>query len=406
MGTALAVVDAGAADLRASRMKPISSPRLPNQERPCCPKVSALMRAAAAIPLVGLASSTASGQGMPHEATFQFQYSYYDEWQGGSEDRISVRAPMFLLNAPVAESTELQVGFVLDTLSGASPVYHDTLSGASGIGIQDERTAGDVTVTQYFEQFSVSLGGAFSHEDDYDSEGLNLSSKIWSSDKNTVLLLGVNGNRDTVGSSNNSELDERKKTFGGIVGITQVLDKNSVFQSNLSATFEDGYLNDPYKLGDNRPGSRDRFAWLARYVRFIEATQGSLHVDYRYYWDSWDLKAHTLDLSWYQPLGKDEQWLVRPRIRYYSQTDVDFYDSRDPVDITDDRLYTPDQRLAGFGSIGLGLKLIRQFGGGFSGSVNYDYVVQDSGWTVFSPGSPGIEQLTMSYFSLGFEKKF
>jgi NADH-quinone oxidoreductase subunit G len=37
----------------------------------------------------------------------------------------------------------LEVGAVVDSMSGASPIYHTTLSGASGKGIEDRRTAAD-----------------------------------------------------------------------------------------------------------------------------------------------------------------------------------------------------------------------------------------------------------------------
>ena len=368
-------------------------------------KSRALCAAASALHLIGACASS-SAQGMPEAAQARFQYSYYQDWQAGTDERMTVHAPMVWFETPVAEKTAIEAGFVVDTMSGASPLYHDTLSGASDKGVEDERNSGDLTVSQYFDDFSLSLGGVYSTEEDYDSQGGNVSSRIWTPDKNTTFLIGLNANHDRVRSSNNSEVDELKRSYGGVSGVTQILDKNSVVQSNLSYGVEDGYLTDPYKSVDNRPASRDRFAWLTRYVRYIESASASLHADYRFYLDSWSINAHTLELAWYQPLGEEQLWMVRPRLRYYSQSEADFYSDLEPIEIFDERFYTADQRLSGFGSVTMGLKLIREFEDAFSANISYDFVITESGLAIGSQGSPGIEELYLSYVSIGFAKKF
>ncbi len=368
--------------------------------------ISSILSAAAALPILAQPVAIVRAQEMPKSTTIRTQYSYFQDWQSGRDERMTVHAPMLMITSPVAESTEIEASILLDTMSGASPVFADTLSGASGKGIDDERWAGDLTITQHFDRFSLSLGGTFSSEQDYDSEGGSLSSKFWSEDKNTVFLLGVNGNHDTVGSENDPELDQLKRSWGGIFGVTQVLDKLSMVQSNFSYQTEDGFLTDPYKLGDNRPQSRDRFAWLTRYVRYIESASASLHLDYRFYYDSWDIMAHTFEAAWYQPLDEDENWVLRPRLRYYSQDDASFYSGLSPNEIEADRFYTSDQRLSAFGSLTAGLKLIRQFGDGFSANFGYDFTVEDNALTIFNKGSPGQDNVYLSYFNLGITKKF
>jgi len=368
-------------------------------------KVGSLFAAASAIPLLGLCSSVCA-QNKPEPASIRFQYAYFKDWQAGSEDRMTVNAPMVLFNAPISEKTEVEVGFVFDSMSGASPLYHDTLTGASGKGVEDERYSADATLTQYFDGFNLSFGGVYSTENDYDSIGANLSSRFWSSDKNTVFLFGINGNDDKVTSDNNPLLDERRDSYGAVFGVTQVINKNSLVQSNFTFKNNDGYLEDPYKLGDNRPESRDGFAWLTRYVRYLESSASSLHLDYRFYLDSWDIYSHTVEMAWYKPFGENERWMFRPRIRYYSQEEAIFYNDLDPIDITDDRFYTADQRLSSFGSLGAGVKLIRDFDDGFSMSLSYDFVINDSSWTILSQGSPNIDNLYLSYFSFGLHKKF
>lgn len=49
------------------------------------------------------------------------------------------------------------------------------------------------------------------------------------------------------------------------------------------------------------------------------------YLSYRYVWDDWGIKAHTVDLKYRQPLG--ERFFVQPHVRYYQQTAADFYRS-------------------------------------------------------------------------------
>ena len=364
-----------------------------------------LVSATASIPLFGL-STPVFAQHPPESTTTGIQYSYFEDWQAGNKERMSIHAPMAWVDTAIGSNTELEASFVFDSMTGASPIYHDTLSGASGLGIEDKRYAGDITVTQYFEDFSLSLGGAYSTEDDYDSQGINFSTRFWSPDRNTVYMFGANTNYNQITSVNSPLLDETQTDFGAIAGITQILDKDSLIQSNFSVEIEDGYLSDPYKLSDNRPQSRDRYAWLTRYVRYISSTDAALHLDYRFYFDSWRLFSHTMDLSWYQPFGKDDTWMLRPRIRYYSQREANFYSDLDPVDVTDDSIYSADQRLGSYGSFTFGLGLTHDFGGGYLASASYDFAITNSGWVLGTQGSPDIENLYLSYFSINLEKRF
>ncbi|MCB0321279.1 MAG: DUF3570 domain-containing protein [Bdellovibrionales bacterium] len=363
--------------------------------------LSAISAAAAVFPIVR-APESAFAQSIAEEGQFRFQYSYYEDRQG-SDDRISVRAPMVWALTPLGDSTELEGSFVLDTVSGASPLHHDTLSGASGIGIEDERKAGDIKVTEYFEDFSVAVGGNYSREDDYTSAGGSVESRIWNSTKSTTFTIGMSRGADDISSTNNPDLDESSDTTGGIFGVTQVINKVSLIQSNLTFSSSNGYLSDPYKPGDLRPESRDRFAWLTRYVLYVPDFDGSLHVDYRFYRDSWGVLSHTFDNYWYQPIG--ELWMLRPHIRFYSQGKADFYRNTFPA-ASEGEIYSADQRLAGFGELTTGLKVIRDFGEGFSMSLSGEFIQQHGGWKIGSPGSPGLESFYETFFSFGLAKKF
>lgn len=367
--------------------------------------LGALMAAATAIPFLGEAP-TAIAQSVPESAIWRLQYSRYRDWQEGDQDRITVDAPMVWVNAPLGESTEVEAGLVYDAVSGASPLYLDSLSGASGTGIQDDRTGGDVTITEHFERFSVGLGGNFSTEDDYDSQGANLVNRIWSSDRNTTFTIGANANHDRVRSTNDPQIDELRRRFGAILGVTQVLDKHSLIQSNINIVRDDGYLTDPYKLGDDRPTQRNKVAWLTRYRRYMDWAQAALHFDYRYYADSWSIESHTFEVQWYQPLDKSETWILRPLFRYYTQSRAEFYSDVFPPDQGLEGDYTADTRLSATGSLGTGLKLIKDFGAGYSASIAVDFNYMSNGLRSIRNGSPGIDDIYILFFSFGLAKRF
>lgn len=343
------------------------------------------------------------GEGSSPGSEVRFAFFNYRDWQA-SGDRMKVYAPMAWFRSALSDTTEVEGGFVLDSTSGASPMYHDTLSGASGKGIHDRRAAEDISVTHYFENFSLSAGVSESSENDYDSIGGSIESRFWTSDHNTILSFGISGSSDNISSSNDATLDKHKASQGIGIGITQVIDQSSMIQSNVTFSGSHGFQSDPYKSLDLRPRVRDDVAWLTRYVRYFSDLDGSLHLDYRYYRDTWGIAAHSAEVSWYQSIS--DSWLLSPHIRYYSQEKAEFYNNQFPPDAPGDHFYSADERLSGFGSITTGLGVTRDIKSNISLSATVDFMEQRGAWKFGSPGSPGLQNLSALMFGIGFLVKF
>ena len=81
---------------------------------------------------------------------------------------MKVDAPAFYALVPISDTWVVEGGMVYDSMSGASPLYFNVLSGAS---IGDYRTAGDIKVTKYFGNYAVSVGAFVSSEQDFLSRG-------------------------------------------------------------------------------------------------------------------------------------------------------------------------------------------------------------------------------------------
>jgi hypothetical protein len=77
------------------------------------------------------------------------------------------------------------------------------------------------------------------------------------------------------------------------------------------------------------------------------------YATYRYYWDDWGVKSHTVDLKYRTDLPEHD-WL-QPHLRYYTQTAADFFVFGLPLGAPLPRYATSDFRLGPLHSATLGL---------------------------------------------------
>ncbi|TAL43946.1 MAG: DUF3570 domain-containing protein [Methylovulum sp.] len=357
--------------------------------------VTCLSLAAMALP--GLMQDATAGR---VEETYNagFQYGNYSE----SGKRIGVDIFEGALSAPIGKSMTATVNLVRDTITGASPVYNQknadgsvkqVLSGASpqsecGASICEQRDAISSGLTYFFDAASLNVGGGFSREHDYMSRYFNTNLSLDLNNKLTTLNYGASFAFDEIEPSpspwNAQPIGfKRSKTSQQyLLGVSQIIDKDSLLQSNMTFAYHTGYMSDPYKVvafynadqpllfggvlyanaikADKRPEEKFQWAWLTQYVRhFGQFNDAALHIDYRFSTDDWGVNAHTAEFSWYQPIGAG--WQLVPRFRYYSQDRADFYQA---VGLNRKAsFYSSDYRLADFGAISSGIKLSKEITG-------------------------------------------
>ncbi|MFO1529289.1 MAG: DUF3570 domain-containing protein [Kiritimatiellia bacterium] len=253
--------------------------------------------------------------------------------------------------------------------------------------VEDQRTAFDVEFIKALENgHTPSLQLAYSQESDYTSMGVAAKDAISFNKKNTTLLLGAAYTGDTV-EGIFLQGQEKKDTFDVMAGVTQVLDPKTLFTANLTLGMLDGYLSDPYKVAevngslvpDHRPDSKDRQIGYLALTRFIEPANASLEGSYRFYNDSFGIQSHTLSLAWYQKLS--ETFTLRPAVRYYTQTEADFYGVRFTGN---PEFYSSDYRVSSFDAVGYGLKAIYQPNDRFAADISVDRYVQEGNDSVTS----------------------
>ena len=351
---------------------------------------------ASAMALPGLAG-TARAESPVEETTIENEYSYYREdnirpkkvifppnGPAPERDRMEIHSYQFRLSTPMTERSDLDVAGTFETLSGASPWYvlpDDPNDGIdrggrpvqvmSGATIDENR--GDLlgTGNYYFDQGKVSGSLGFSIENDYYSVNLGTGADYSFNDKNTTLSMGVGGSFDWIEPTDCDVFSQRvcsedKQSVNAYLGITQILTRHSAIQSTVSFGYSDGFLSDPYKLAsvagnivaDSRPDDRMSVTWLTKYRHHVSGLYGTLHLDYKFYGDDWDVSSHTLEMAWYQDLPWGFQFV--PSFRYYSQSQADFYDVFYTV-ARSDGYASSDYRLSPYGAISYGFKLTSDF---------------------------------------------
>jgi hypothetical protein len=372
---------------------------------------------AATLLLPGLAAVTAvRAEEPPEQGVIAFKYGAYRDRQSGW-DRIKVASPQLYVLTPFANVWSIEGSVVSDSVSGATPRMHTSRTGATP-AMSDHRSAEDVKVTRYFHRAAISLGTAYSGENDYVSHAQSLEARWSSEDNNRTLLFGFghSGDRiDNTGSEGGTVRDQHRQTREWMMGLTQVLTANDIVQGQLTRSLGRGFYSDPYKDFDERPDSRRSTTTLLRWNHYIGPHDATLRTSWRYYTDSFGIHAHTLSSEWAQPFGA---WTVTPGVRYHVQSAAWFY--FDPVADTKgvaDTLATlirfsgitgyhsADQRLAAFGAVTLSLKVAYEFAGGTALDVKLETYRQSS---QLKPGggSPYLDPFRASFVQFGVSHKF
>jgi hypothetical protein len=243
----------------------------------------------------------------------------------------------------------LRGSYLVDVVSAASV---DIVSTASQRW-HEIRNAGTLEAEYKPHDFGISIGGSGSAEPDYLSYGIGIAATQDLNEKNTTLQLGYGYSHDLAGRSGTPfsvfSRPLERGTFNA--GVSQVLDRATVFSVAADSVFENGDQSKPYRyipmftqalaaqapvgasiawVTANRlperpleqlPLSRQRFALTGRLGhRFTAST---LRLEERLYDDSWSLVASTSDARWIFDVGR--RFALWPHARFNVQSAVNFW---------------------------------------------------------------------------------
>jgi Protein of unknown function (DUF3570) len=368
---------------------------------------------------------------IPHQ---QYDYSYqlYQE----DDDRIRVESHYIRGQIEINDATSVRFQWLNDAISGASP------TGAMPDGVQpflsdveDVRTGILGAISRQFGDHRVELEISHSKENDYLSRGYALSDTLELNQKNTTISYGANYLDDVVTVPILGKRD--KHGYDLFSGISQIIDKNTVVSANLTLGYNDGYLNDPYKVvqrtdstqvpdgsggtidipvvnlyRENRPDSRFRQVLQFEGKHYFTAPDGALDAVVRFSHDDYGVLSETLQLEWRQNV-RDHLQIV-PFFRYFHQSAANFFaqtidnlpigtPSSDPDGSGPN--YSADYRLSSFDATSGGVRLRYQFNDTITASAAYErYVMSGSGSS--SSRAPAQAYPSAAIWTLGLSATF
>lgn len=359
----------------------------------------------AALALPGLLPQAARAENAPEHPVLAFKHLFYTDFQPGDR-RITVNAPSLSAQVPLGEHWGVDASAVVDSVSGATPRYYSSMSGASHM--DETRKAGDVKFSYFGERSGVSVGLSRSDEHDYTSNAASLELRFATEDNNTTFNVGIGASDDDIHPTNDIVDHEKRRTTQGMVGVTQALSRADLVQLQLGYATGHGYYDDPYKLFDHRPDHRDQRTATLRWNHYFEYHPSALRTSYRWYSDTFGIRAHTVSMEWVETLSDRLEWT--PSIRYDTQNAARFY--LDPPDsgpfptIPDGQTASLDQRLAAFGAITIGQKIAWRVSPAWTLDLKAEYSEQRASWRLGGDGSPDLDPFRYAAVQFGITYRF
>jgi hypothetical protein len=312
-------------------------------------------RQAAVAGVVGaLGAGNAHAVALPADDA-EAMYHLYD---GGGT---TAQGPAFLVRKSMADKVSLSGEIFVDMVSNASI---DVVTTASPY--KETRNEFDAGLDYVVRDTLIHVSAATSHEPDYlaNTFGADVTQDVFGG--MTTVALGFTLGSDKVGEHGVPGYFDEARHWQYRLGLTQILTPRWVASANLEAIDDDGYLGSPYRVArvfgatvpERMPRTRESRALRLGIVGDItpkveegvaEPARSSVHAEYRYFWDTWDIRAHTLEAGYSRYFG--QKWVADGFFRFYKQDHALFY-SDDAQTVT--TYITRNRQLSTFHDIGLG----------------------------------------------------
>ena len=312
----------------------------------------------------------------------------FHSYSGGG---VTASGPALLVRKSVMDKVSLSASYYVDAVSNASI---DVVTTASPY--RERRTEYGFGAEYVYRDSTLTLATSSSHEPDYtaDSTSLDVSQEVFGG--MTTVSLGFTRGADKVGKHGAPEFADTARHWQYRLGATQILTPRWIMSANLEALADDGFLASPYRVArvfgaavpERDPRTRSARAAKLRVIGDLGA-RNAAHAEYRYFWDTWGIKAHTTEFGYSRYFG--DPWLADAYLRYYTQRRALFYSDNAMTETT---YASRNRQLSTFNSVTLGAKLaytVQKVPGRYEVKVNgaYEYVrYKFSDFTDIRTGSP------------------
>jgi hypothetical protein len=324
-----------------------------------------------------LAASGARAVDLPEDSAEAMYHSY----SGGG---VTANGPALLVRKRLADKVSLSATYYVDSVSNASI---DVVTTASPY--REQRTEYDLGADYVYRDSQISLSSSTSHEPDYTANhfGLDITQETFGG--MTSVSMGFSHGADAVGKHASPEFADSATHWQYRLGATQILTPRWLVSANMEALADDGFLGSPYRVArvfgatvpERSPRTRSSRAVKLRLTGDL-GSRDAVHADYRYFWDTWGIKAHTAEAGYSRYFG--ESWLADGFVRFYKQDHALFYSDN----ASSETLYiSRNRQLSSFNGTSLGTKLTytwRKVPGQYEVKLNGAYEYQSYKFSDFT----------------------
>jgi hypothetical protein len=268
----------------------------------------------------------------------------YHRYDGGG---VTIHGPSVLVRKKMAEKYSVSANYYMDMVTSAS-IDVET-SGASEY--EEERTQYNLSFDYLRGKTTYNLNYTNSEENDYTAETITFGISQDLFGDLTTISLGFSKGADVVmrtianpdpsqgGRIVDPDFEHDVDRWSYRVGVSQILTKSMIATLGLEVITDEGFLNNPYRSYrfvqplDNRlyalapeiyPQTRTSNA-VALNAKYFLPWRAALAGGYRFFTDTWGIKANTFNVGYTHPLGSSP-WLFEVSYRFYDQGAADFYD--------------------------------------------------------------------------------
>jgi len=267
---------------------------------------------------------------------------FYSQYSGGG---MHIDTASASVQKKITEDLAVSGEYLIDKVSGASV---DVLSNASVI--KDERHQKGVNVQYLHDKTTYTLGFTNSAERDYISNTPHFTISQDMFGDLTTITMGFSSTRNRIGDNIGTALVPNvvwvghSQSHSYSLGLSQILTRNMIAGVTLDVITDAGYLANPYRfirfvdvtnpakgysLGAQvYPDTRTSTAIEGR-LKYYLPYRAAAAVSYRYFRDTWGIRANTVEFDYTQPIRN--LWILEGRVRVYEQGHATFYSDLYPA---------------------------------------------------------------------------
>ncbi len=281
---------------------------------------------------------------------------FWSQYKGGGMD---ITGESVLVRKKFSEQFAVEANYFIDKVSGASV---DVLSNASVI--KDTRKQKSLSLGYIHDKTQYNLSYTNSTERDYISNTTHFSLSQDMFGDLTTVSLGFTDSRDKVGENNGKSYAPKVAWLGHAEsrayegGVSQIITKNLIAGATVEVITDQGLLSNPYRsirfldssvplgysLGQQIYPKTHTSTAVETRVKYYLPYRAAASLSYRYFSDTWGIRANTIDLEYTHPIS--DKFILEGRIRHYSQNSATFYSDLFPF-VNSQNFVGRDQNLAG-----------------------------------------------------------